>query len=649
MHWLDWILVVSFICLLALVAVRCMKFAGTVVNFLAAGRCAGRYVLSVSEGMAGCAVIGFVGAFEMYYKAGFSIAWWFLMTLAAYVVVSMSGWITYRFRQTRALTISQFLEARYSKRFRIFTGCLAYVSGILNLGIFPAVGARFFLYYCGFPDYITFAGLHISSFAMIMLFLLTCSVLSIFSGGQITIIITDCLQGLFCNIVFVIILVYLFFKFKWSAIVSVLSASPVNESMLHPFQATQTSDFNVWFYIISTFTLFYTWMSWQGNMGYNNSAINPHEARMSKILSNWRSIGLQLFALVIPICAYTAMHHPDFIVQTHTAQIVLDGIGDKTIQTQMTVPVVLRALLPIGLTGLVCMVMFSAFVGNHNTYLHSWGSIFIQDVIMPFRKTPLSPQQHIKFLRWSILFVAVFIFIFSLLYKQNEYILMFMSFTGAIFLSGAGIVVIGGLYWKRGTTNAAWAAMIVGMLLSIAGAVIRRIEPTFPVNSQWIFFITIIICCVVYIVISLLSKSDCFDFDYALKRGKYALAEDNIMADTEPVRGFRALIAMGKEFTTWDKIIYLASLGWTLLLSGIFVLGTIYNLIFDVKLESWAIFWRIYIITMLVLTIIVTIWFVMGGIWDMNKMFQRLNVLVKDDRDDGTVKDDFNSAADNEK
>ena len=614
-----------------------MKYAGSVLNFLAAGRCAGRYVLSVSEGMAGNAVIGFIGYFEMYYKAGFSIAWWFLMMLAANVVVGLSGWVTYRFRQTRALTISQFLEMRYSKRFRIFTGILAYVSGILNMGLFPAVGAKFFMYFCGFPEYITVAGLSVSTFALIMLMLLSISVMAIFAGGQIAVIITDFLQGLACSVAIVIILIYFFYQFQWSQVVTALSTAPVNESMLHPFKASQTQDFNVWFYIISTFTIFYTWMTWQGTVGYSNSAINPHEARMSKILANWRSIGVNFFALLVPIFAYTVMHHCDFKLQADEANQVFAEISDQTIQTQMTVPIVLRTILPVGLMGLMCTIMFAAFVANHDTYLHSWGSIFIQDVIMPFRKKPLTPKQHIKLLRWSILFVAVFIYFFSLLYQQNEYILMFMVFTGAIFLSGAGAAVIGGLYWKRGTTTAAWSAMIVGLALSVAGAVIRRVYPDFPINSQWMFFMSSMASCLVYVVVSLLNRGSHFNMDRVLRRGAYAVAEDVVLAEVEPVRGFRAMIAMGNEFTRWDKIIYLSSIGWTFLLSAVFVFGTLYNLFVKVDTSQWAKFWLYYIVVMTILTVMITLWFIIGGLIDAKKMFRRLNLLVQNDLDDGTV------------
>jgi len=41
------------------------------------------------------------------------------------------------------MTLAQFFEVRYSKAFRLFTGGLAFLAGIANFGIIPAVGARF--------------------------------------------------------------------------------------------------------------------------------------------------------------------------------------------------------------------------------------------------------------------------------------------------------------------------------------------------------------------------------------------------------------------------------------------------------------------------------------------------------------------------
>ena len=78
--------------------------------------------------MAGTGVISLVYWFEIYYEAGFTAYWWSSLTEPALIVIALSGWIVYRFRQTRAMTLAQFFEMRYSRNFRVFAGLVAFLS-----------------------------------------------------------------------------------------------------------------------------------------------------------------------------------------------------------------------------------------------------------------------------------------------------------------------------------------------------------------------------------------------------------------------------------------------------------------------------------------------------------------------------------------
>ena len=48
----------------------------SVSDFLSAGRTAGRYVLSISSGVAGLGAISIVMFLEMGYVSGFALSWW---------------------------------------------------------------------------------------------------------------------------------------------------------------------------------------------------------------------------------------------------------------------------------------------------------------------------------------------------------------------------------------------------------------------------------------------------------------------------------------------------------------------------------------------------------------------------------------------
>ncbi|MCK7518195.1 MAG: hypothetical protein MZV64_10980 [Ignavibacteriales bacterium] len=381
----------------------------SVSDFLAAGRTGGRYLISLSQGTASLGAITIVGMLEMNYIAGFNMRWWEMVMAVVVVGISVSGWVLYRFRQTRCLTMAQFFEVRYSRSFRVFAGALAFVSGIINFGIFPAVSARFFIYFCGLPKTVGVFGLEVSTFALIMIVLLWIPLYFVFSGGQIAVMITDFLQGIFVNTVFIVIVVYLMVQVDWGQIFQALSAAPANASLVNPFHTGSTKDYNFWYFFIGMIGVIYGKLSWQGTQAYNASAKSAHEAKMGDVLANWRGIPQWgLFLVFVPIVAYTFWHGAGFTEAAASVRPVLDGLGSDALRSQLTVPVALTKLLPVGLMGAFAAVMLAAAVGCNETYLHSWGCIFIQDVVQPLRKKAFAPAEHIKFLKASILAVAAF-------------------------------------------------------------------------------------------------------------------------------------------------------------------------------------------------------------------------------------------------
>jgi len=608
----------------------------SVADFLAAGRSAGRYLVSIGQWMAALGAITVIANFEMNYQAAFPMTWWGLSMGVVVLVLTVSGWVIYRFRQTRAMTMAQFFEMRYSRNFRVFAGIMAFLAGIINFGIFPAVGANFFIHFCGLPDTFFLFSFEISTFAFTMIVLLCIALFFVFTGGQIAVIVTDFIQGVFVNFVFVIIILLFVSIFNYEQIFEALQTAPQDASLINPFKTSAAKDFNLWFHLIGVFGAIYVVLSWQGTQGYNTSARSAHEAKMGAVLSNWRGIPQVMLLLFIPICAYTVLNHADFAIQAGKVNEVLAGVESRALQSQLTVPLVLTQILPLGLMGAFAAVMLAAFVSTHDTYLHSWGSIFIQDVILPLRKKSFSPKQHIKVLRLSIIGVAVFIFFFSLLFKQSEYILLFFAITGAIYAGGSGSVIIGGLYWKRGTTAAAWSAMIVGSSIAVGGIIIHQLEEDFFINGQVFWFIAMASAIVVYVLVSLLGKKQEFNMDKLLHRGKYVIEDEYKVVNVRPQRGLR-ILGIGKEFTKGDKILYYITYTWILSWFVVFVIGTIFNLTAVISDETWMKFWYIYLAINIGASIIVVFWFAIGGFKDLKAMFQRLKTLHRDDRDDGTV------------
>lgn len=663
--WIDWTIVAGFLLTLCLVALYANRYAVSVADFLSANRCAGRYLISVAGGLAATAAITIIADWQKFFKSGFGGAYWVAVVQIVLILIPLTGWIVYRFRQTRALTMAQFLEIRYSRRFRIFAGIMAWLSGVLNYGVFPSVTARFFIYFCDIPQhYVSVGFLEINvTLGIVMFIILSLGLFFTVSGGQITVMITDFVQGQFTNIVMAVITIYLLTKFNWNQIFNALSSgASENESLINPFRQSSVEGFDPSFFFMWAFMRFYTHKIWQGSQGYNSAASSPHEAKMAGILGAFRGQVTKFSMMLIPICAFTLLNTDIYPDAAEAARQAIDAMPGKWDRELGTVIVSIKQLLPPGLLGLLASMMLAAAISTDDTALHSWGSIFIQDIVLPFRKKHLPPKTHLRMLRWSCIGVAVFAWIFSMVFPLRDFIFMYFQITGAVFLGGAGIAAIGGLYWKKGTTAGAWAAMIVGVVLAVAGMLIRNVlwkpllpwiqhwapnwiwiqdqDPlNFPMNGMEMAFFTALTSTIVYVTVSILTKTKPnFSLDKMLHRGPYAVKGDFEVRSKR--NNFLAKLGLNEEFSRFDKFIWyfqlLFAMFWCLVMIFIGILW--YNGLWK---ESWfPPFWVFYVWVMLALAILVAIWFLLGGFRDMFRMFNSLNRLRRDEFDDGMVYED---------
>ena len=688
LSFIDWVIVV--IVLLGMVySVGFTKgMMRSVADFLSAGRTAGRDLISVSQGAAGLGAISIVGFLEVGYIAGFAVQWWGLSQGIILLALTTSGWVIYRFRQTRSLTLAQFFEKRYSRNFRIFAGIVAFVCGIINFGIFPAVGAQFFISYCGFPDTI----IGIPTFPLMMIILISIALYFVYTGGQIAVIVADFFQGVFLIVVLFVITVFLYSKVEWDQVSDCLKDTPIklaeeeidklsaeesykilnneekdekiaeikdkheNSSLINPFKTSRVEDFNLTYFLIGLIGMFYGTLSWQGHQAYNSSAKSAHEAKMAAVLGDIRWKPQGLFISLVPVLIIVFMNHPDYYTVNESVNISLRSLDTETLKSQMRAPIVLSEVLPVGLLGAFAALMLAAFISTHDTYLHSWASIFVQDVILPFRKKPFEKDEHFKVLRYSIFGVAIFIFIFSLLFDQNQEIALYFAVTFAIFAGGVGAVIIGGLYWDRGTTEGAWAAMIVGATIAVTGTIVPSVSDTWlsdtetltgfkkfvlklkEINGIKFYALSMAFSSISYILVSLFTFKEAVNMDKLLNRGKYSIKKETKIINEE-VKPIFKIFGIGKEFTIEDKIIYLVSFVWNIFFTLVFIFGTIYNLYNDVSDESWMMYWKYQVYINIVFSFIIIIWFTIGGVIDIKKMFISLDSDKRDHGDSGWVED----------
>lgn len=743
MHWIDWVIVAVPLFVVVFIATRAQKYVRGVADFLAAGRVAGRYVLAVSAGEASMGLISLVGMLEVYYNSGLGYTFWNSLYTAVGTILMLFGYCIYRFRETRALTMGQFLEMRYNRSFRIMAAFLQSFSGVINYAIFPAVGARFLIYFCDLPLHVDLLGLSLPTFGLLMAAFLSLAVFIVSLGGQITIMVTDCVQGILGYPLYAIILVYLLIHFSWTHdIAPTLLDRPTGESLLNPFAIEKLRSFNLFFILTGILANVVNRMSWSGNQGYNVAALNAHEQKMGGVLGMWRAGFTMMVIVLLAVSGYTFLNNARFAGDAEACRrdlavkvvedVVPGDVGSDlkaealgyietgeaagafkariagaaaedsreplrdavkqaiasedpataqsfgTIFGQMRVPVALRHMFPVGLMGIFCALCIFMLVSTDTTYLHSWGSIIVQDLILPIRGRPLTPHQQLRLLRLVIAGVAAFAFFFSYFFAQIDFIMMFFAITGAIWAGGSGPCIVGGLYWKRGTTAGAFTSLIVGSSMAVTGIVLQKLwvptiypwlvssgllervtrmveglshplEPfimwrvtpdAFPINSMEIYFMAMLASISLYVVVSLLTCREPFNMDRLLHRGKYRREGEGIVKEKLTLRvAIGKLVGINSQYTRGDKVlawfVFFYSVVW--ILANLVVLS-IWNALSPWP-DSWWVGWSkvYYLILPGASAVVSVVWFTIGGTVDLRRLFQRLAEKDDDVLDDGRV------------
>ena len=282
MSWVDWCIVAIPMCLLIWVSIYSRKYARGVVDFLAAGRIAGRYVLSVGDMTAGLSVITLVAGCEQNYQTGFAVGFWGAITAPVGVFMALTGYCMYRWRETRCLSMGQFLEMRYgSKFFRVFCATLRTIAEMVTNAIGPAIATNFFIYYLGLPHKIMIFGISLPCYGIVVFLCLTLAMIFIWPGGRISLLITDCFQGLLSYPIFVVIVGYIILNFSWTGDIAPVMWNRVpGQSFMNPYDVSQLRDFNMFALVVSLLGSVLNRAGWIGN-DTSGAAKTPHEQKMA--------------------------------------------------------------------------------------------------------------------------------------------------------------------------------------------------------------------------------------------------------------------------------------------------------------------------------------------------------------------------------
>ena len=536
--WMDWLIMLVPVAFILYMGYYSRRYVRGVADFLSAGRLCGRYIICVADMTNALSIMGLVAYVEVHYRTGFSLAFWNMLTIPITIFMGLTGYCFYRFRETKAMSLGQFLEMRYNRPFRIFAASLRSLSEMLTNMIMPAIGARFFIYFLGLPTTVRIFGVDVPSFMLLTLLIITIAISIICMGGTLALVITDSIQGMFCYPLLVLFAVFVLCKFSWSQeIVPVMQDRVVGENFLNPYDIENMRDFNLFHTFVVLFTLVLNRAVWIG-AGNTSAAKTAHEQKMASLLGQWRGALSNIFYILIAVAIIVVLNHKSYAPQAKvirddiSRQVAKDVVKDpasrekvinatnavpeqrheigvdpplsqennldtpyldaarqslpkgkegnsiykqfRTLFRQMMMAMTMRHLLPPGMLGLFCLLLILAMISTDDTRIYSAALTISQDVILPFIKKDLTPKQHLWMIRWVAIGVGVFFFFGSFFMSQLEYINLYISIMVSIWAGGAGPVMVFGLYSRFGTTAGAFTSLISGMVIGGGGMLIKR-------------------------------------------------------------------------------------------------------------------------------------------------------------------------------
>ncbi|MDD3154229.1 MAG: hypothetical protein PHS41_05125, partial [Victivallaceae bacterium] len=215
MTLVSWMIMLCPVVFILGAAFYSRRYVRDIADYLASGRVAGRYVISVGDLTAALSVITLVAMCESNYQCGMAMSFWGQINTPLAIFISLSGYCLYRFRQTRCLSIGQFLELRYSRSFRIVAAFIRTFAEMVTNAIGPAVAVRFFIYFLGIPHRLTLFGVTVPTYGILVALLLIMALLIIWPAGRISLLITDCFQGIISYPIFVIVTVFILTQVSW--------------------------------------------------------------------------------------------------------------------------------------------------------------------------------------------------------------------------------------------------------------------------------------------------------------------------------------------------------------------------------------------------------------------------------------------------
>ena len=428
--------------------------------------------------------------------------------MAAVVLIIFAIFFMPFYLNSKVYTMPEFLERRYDSRARYFFSIITIVGNVI---IDTAAGL-----YAGnlilkiiFPE--------LDSVIIITLLAIAGAAYTI-PGGLSAVVHTEVIQAIILVMGSIALTYFCFNQVGgWSGMMAGLDAlnqsGQLNKSSDEVFSLVGSINdpYMPWTGLVFGVPLlgFYFWANNQFMVQRVLSARDLNHGRWGALFAGLLKLPV-IFIMIVPgviaivLFSDTDISGLNYLIPGSTGMVVCSQLSDCP---NMTYPVLIYSLLPVGVLGLVIAGLLAAMSSSISATLNSASTLITMDFILK-----LKPNLSSKNLVTSGQIATVILVMLAAAWAPQiekfsslwEYLQLVLGFIAPPVVS----VFLLGLFWKRANANGAFASLLGGLILSMI-LILSKINHWFPVINDIHFLHTapllLLACLVIHICFSLLS------------------------------------------------------------------------------------------------------------------------------------------------
>ena len=391
---------------------------------------------------ANISTIHLVGLAADGYRIGFVVGnfeWMATFTLIVLGLIFVPFYL-----RSKITTLPEFLEKRYSPAPRMIMALITVISAMLiHIGISIYAGAMVFLYFFGIPV--------VWSVIVIALVAATYTII----GGLRAIVVTDTIQAVLLLSGAIVLTMFAIFALPDRGIHSLadLQAAVKGDqlNMLHSFRNPETGRLNEysWVSVLLGYPILgiWYWCTDQTIVQKTLGARSMRDGQLGAVFAGGLKI-LPLFFMVLPgVLGYVLFQ--DLIEQPNETLLVM-----------------IQELLPSGLKGLLAAGLLAAVMSTVESALNSTATVVAEDIVKRMRPQT-SDRALVTIGRITAGVVIVLAILWSPYAGRFESIFEAINKIPMMFAPAITCVFLFGVFWKRGTKEAAVATFIFGLTIGV--------------------------------------------------------------------------------------------------------------------------------------------------------------------------------------